>query len=241
MAINYLIIDDEPLAHQLIDNFAKQLPYMCKVASCHNAIEATPYLNEHQVDLVFLDVNMPTLSGFELLKSLKHPPKVIIVSAHKEYALESYEYAIADYLLKPFNFERFFKAIQKVTQSLAQNPSKGSNKNDGSEQSIFIKDDKKHHKVQLKNIRYIKANGNYTSVYLTEQSIISQMKISDFEKLLPKSLFARVHRSYIVSSSAITLVKASEVHLGDEIIPVGRVYKDSVVGLVNRIKFYSRN
>lgn len=118
MAINYLIIDDEPLAHQLIDNFAKQLPYMCKVASCHNAIEATPYLNEHQVDLVFLDVNMPTLSGFELLKSLKHPPKVIIVSAHKEYALESYEYAIADYLLKPFNFERFFKAIQKVTKAL---------------------------------------------------------------------------------------------------------------------------
>ena len=227
MAINYLIIDDEPLAHQLIDNFAGQLPYMSKVASCHNAIEAPPVLQAHHVDLVFLDVNMPILSGFELLKSLSHPPKVIIVSAHKEYALESYEYAITDYLLKPFNFERFFKAIQKVTQAIAEKPAS----NDAANQSIFIKDDKKHHKVQLKDIRYIKANGNYTSVYLQESSLLSQMKISDFEKLLPSELFARVHRSYIVSKAAVTTVKANEIHLNDEIIPVGRVYKGQVVRL----------
>lgn len=228
MKINYLIIDDEPLSHQLIDSFAKDMPQLNKIASCHSAMEATQYLQEQTIDLVFLDIKMPRLTGFELLKSLQHPPKIIIVSAHQEYALESYEYAITDYLLKPFNFERFFKAINKVIEALKTAPVT----KDESNQSIFIKDDKKHHKVTLKDIRYIKANGNYTSVYLTDGSILSQMKISDFEKLLPKELFVRVHRSYIVFSGAITLVKANELHLGDEVIPVGRVYKDSVGGLV---------
>ena len=257
--VNYLIIDDEPIAHKLIENFAADLDYMQLAGNCHSAIDALPLLKSQQIDLIFLDINMPKLTGFQFLKTLQHPPQVIIISAHKEHALESYEYVITDYLLKPFNFERFFKAIQKVIDNLssATQPSSGQqplagrtniqpghqNLSDHSSSvqasssknvSIFIKDDKKHHKVALDDLLYIKANGNFTSVYLKDKQILSQMKISDFENLLPDDSFSRVHRSYIIAHHAVTLVKANEILLGETVIPVGRVYKAQVEGLLTK-------
>ena len=224
MQLNYAIVDDEPIAHTLIENFAEKLDYLQLVGNCHNAIEAKILLNNQRVDFIFLDIQMPQISGFEFLKSLSNPPQIIVVSAHKEYALESYEYAISDYLLKPFNFERFERAVQKVSAALTTQHT--STKTSSSlAPHIFIKDDKKHHKVLLDDICYIKANGNFTSVHLKNAHIISQMKISDFEKLLPNEIFCRVHRSYIIALCAITLVKANELSLGDRIIPIGRVYK----------------
>lgn len=250
MQINFLIIDDEPIAHTLIENFASELDYMNLVGNCHNAMAALPLLKTQQIDLIFLDINMPKLNGFEFLKTLANPPQIIIISAHKEHALESYEYTITDYLLKPFNFERFFKSIQKVMDNIttlspsisAQPTSKESstglrhdksNKlNESDEKSIFIKDDKKHHKVSLNDILYIKANGNFTSVFLTKSQILSQMKISDFEKLLPDKEFSRIHRSYLIAHQAVTLVSANEVQLGATTLPVGRVYKEKIVHLI---------
>lgn len=225
MHLNYLIVDDEPIAHTLIENFADRLEGMTLVGNCYNAMEAATFLKNQSVDLVFLDIQMPQLTGFEFLRTLQNPPQIIVVSAHKEYALESYEYTITDYLLKPFNFERFFKSVQKVSTTLI--PSTTTAKT-SSAPHIFIKDDKKHHKVELNDICYIKASGNFTSVFLQKSHIISQMKISDFEKLLPNEIFCRVHRSYIVALSAITLVKANELGLGTLIIPIGRVYKPHI-------------
>jgi len=251
MQINFLIIDDEPIAHTLIESFASELEYMKLIGNCHSAMAALPLLKTQQVDLIFLDINMPKLTGFEFLKTLAKPPQIIIISAHKEHALESYDYTITDYLLKPFNFERFFKSIQKVmdnittlsqptsTQSSSSNKSstvgrtnKLNTLTESAEQSIFIKDDKKHHKVFLSDITYIKANGNFTSVFLVDGQILSQMKISDFEKLLPESEFSRIHRSYLIAHKAVTLVSANEVQLGTTTLPVGRVYKEKVVHLL---------
>jgi len=247
MKINYLIIDDEPIAHTLIESFAKELDYMKLIGNCHSAMSALPLLKTQQIDLIFLDISMPKLSGFEFLKSLAKPPQIIIISAHKEHALESYEYTIADYLLKPFNFERFFKSIEKVmdnltTLSKAISPpeipplvrqERSRAFTGASEQCIFIKDEKKNHKVPLSEIEYIKADGNYTSVNLKDRHIFSQMKISDFEKLLPKESFSRIHRSYLVAHSAITLISANEIKLNDIDLPVGRVYKENIRGLLD--------
>jgi len=240
MQINYLIIDDEPIAHTLIENFASELSYMKLVGNCHSAMSALPYLKSQQIDLIFLDINLPKLSGFEFLKTLANPPQIIIISAHKEHALESYEYTITDYLLKPFNFERFFKSIQKVMDnltSISNTPAIASEEltdsSSTSEASIFIKDDKKHHKVSLNDIIYIKANGNFTSVYLKNNKILSQMKISDFEKLLPETEFSRIHRSYLIAHHAITSVSANELTLGEVTLPVGRVYKEKIGHLLN--------
>jgi len=247
MQINYLIIDDEPIAHTLIENFAKELDYMKLMGNCHSAMSALPLLKTQQIDLIFLDINMPKLSGFEFLKTLSNPPQIIIISAHKEHALESYEYTIADYLLKPFNFERFFKSIQKVMDNLTRLSKPTSSQKippevrqeisktyEGAiEQYIFIKDEKKNHKVALSDIEYIKADGNYTSVNLKDRQIFSQMKISDFEKLLPKENFSRIHRSYLVAHQAITLIKANEIQLNKIILPVGRIYKENIRNLLS--------
>lgn len=194
--MNYLIIDDEPIAHDLIQKFASEFPDLKCVANCYSALEAIPILNEKQIDLIFLDMELPKLKGFDFLRSLAKPPQIIVISAHKEFALEGYEFNITDYLLKPFNFERFVKSIQKAMQHDSVDEKK---KSDQSEH-IFIKDEKKHHKVSLSQIKYIEASGNYSIVYLDRDRIMTQMKISDFEQLLPPSDFTRCHRSFLVSN-----------------------------------------
>ncbi|MEN7551640.1 LytTR family DNA-binding domain-containing protein [Rapidithrix thailandica] len=224
MKINYLIIDDEPIAHTLIEKYCKELPFMHLMGNCYHALEAIPLLKTQPIDLVFLDIKMPRVTGFDFLKSLSQPPHVIVVSAHKEYALEGYEYNITDYLLKPFSFERFLKSVQKVVDALSDSEIPVNQP----DRSIFIKDEKKHHRVGLHEIVYIEAKGNYCLVVLSSSNIITPMKISDFERLLPAEEFFRVHRSFIVSKHFVSLVKASEIHLGEKVIPVGRVYKPNI-------------
>lgn len=234
--MKYLIIDDEPAAHKLISRFAQNYPELKLIGQCFNAMQAQTMMQEYQIDLIFLDINMPQMTGFEFLTALKQPPQIVVISAHQEYALESYEYEITDYLLKPFNAERFAKAIQKITDKHALITSRLQSEASphALQESIFIKDDKKHHQVALSELLYVKANGNYTSVYLKDTQLLSQMKISDFEQLLPEEYFSRVHRSYIVAHHALTLIKASEVHIGDVIVPVGRVYKEKVAQLIKK-------
>lgn len=227
--MRYIIIDDEPIAHSLITKFALDIPYMINLGSFYNAIDALPILKEQEIDLIFLDMNMPKIKGFDFLRGLSNPPEIIVITAHREFAIEGYEYDITDYLLKPFNFERFFKAVQKVHQKTTEPKSTITPQNE----YIFIKDEKKHHKVKLSDIKYIEASGNYAMVYLMNDRIMTQMKISDFEKLLPKDQFTRIHRSYVISKQFITLIKSAEIHLGDITLPVGRVYKDNIQGLMD--------
>lgn len=222
MTLNYIIIDDEPMTHKLVENYAKELSNMQLAGNCYNGLEALNILNEGKADLIFLDINMPKLKGYDFLRALKHSIKVIVISAHKDYALEGYELNISDYLLKPFSFERFLQAVQKV---LAESD-RDSNTNN--KETIFIKDEKKHHQVYLSDIQYIEASGNYAVVYLEKQTIISQMKISDFERLLPERQFIRTHRSFIVSKSKIKIIESNEIHLEKKKIPIGRSYKSNV-------------
>lgn len=236
MSLNFLIIDDEPIVHTLIRQFADARGSLRFVGSAFRAKDAQMVLDTQKVDLIFLDVQMPTQSGFEFLQGLTDPPHVIVISAHKDYAVESYDYAITDYLLKPFNLQRFSLAVEKVERDIAKKEAllqNWLNSTSSVAKHIFIKDDKRQHQIALDALIYIKANGNFSSVYHADGHILSQTKISDFEKILPKDKFCRVHRSYIIAHHAITLVRANEIDLGGTLIPVGRVYKDQVARILN--------
>jgi DNA-binding LytR/AlgR family response regulator len=221
--MKYIVIDDEPISHKLIEKFCHDIEGMELSGNYYSALDAIPALQKDCIDLVFLDITMPKLSGFDFLDTIQSIPKIIVISGHSEFAVESYEYPITDYLLKPFNFERFYKATQKVRQQIEQEKS-----NESEDDFILVKDEKKRHNVNLKDIARIEAHGNYTIVHLSSSRILSQMKISDFEIQLPDEKFLRIHRSHIVSKHAITLVSGGKLHLGDFIIPIGRVYKVNV-------------
>lgn len=223
--MRYCIIDDEPIAHRIIEGYCKNLSHLQKVGNCHDAFEAIQLMNNQVVDLIFLDINMPKLSGFDFLRTIKQSPKVIVTSAYKEFALEGYELNISDYLLKPFSLERFLKAMNKVMdyQSPPQNQSNGKKKG-----RFFLKGDKKVHQIQIDDILFVEAYGNYTKVFLRKEVIISHEKISSMEGLLATSEFIRVHNSFIVSTVKIKSIEGNRITIGEHIIPVGQTYKHNL-------------
>jgi DNA-binding LytR/AlgR family response regulator len=226
---SYIIIDDEPIAHRIIENYCANLPHLKKVGNCYNAFEAMQLLNEQQVDLLFLDINMPELTGFDLLKTLSNPPKIIVTTAYEEYAIEGYELNISDYLLKPFSLERFMKAVNKtfLTES-KQIIKKEIIDSNNLEHNFFIKGDKKHHQINTNDILYIEAYGNYTKVFFKNEVIVCHEKISHYETLLPSPNFLRVHKSFIVAKNKIKLIEGNQIWIEDYKIPIGRIYKTVV-------------
>ena len=228
--MKYCIVDDEPIAHQIIEGYCENLPYLQKIGNCYDAFEAIELINNNVVDLIFLDINMPKLSGFDLLKTMQQSPKVIVTSAYKEFALEGYELNVADYLLKPFSFERFLKAMNKVrdnaTPTITPSP-------DNKKTSFFLKGDKKMHQIHTDNILFIEAYGNYTKVYLGEEMIISHEKISSLEALLPASHFLRVHKSFIIATNKIKMIEGNRIAIGAHFVPVGQTYKNDLKRLLS--------
>lgn len=225
--INYLIIDDEPIAHRIIEGYCAELNHLNKIGNCYNAMEAMGKLHQESVDLIFLDIKMPNMSGLEFLKTLTHPPKVIITTAYKEHALEGYELNVVDYLLKPFSFDRFMKAINKIPP-----PNAISLPTDEPLERIRIKGDKEQHFVDPKSILYIEAFGNYCKVFLADRIITTLEKISTFEKLLGSSNFIRVHKSFLVSKNSIQSVKGNRLNVNGVEIPVGQTYRQMVMNLL---------
>lgn len=231
----YLIIDDEHMAHDIIKGYCDMLPHMQLMKHCYDALEALDYLREHSVELIFLDINMPKLKGFDFLKSLSNPPKVIVTTAYKEHALEGYELEITDYLLKPFSFERFLKAINKASQvkknsSLAfQNTGKSKKKG-----QIFLYSDKKYIQVSLDDIQYIEATGNYSKVVLKENNILVREKISDILEQLSSDDFIQVHKSFVVAVKNINSVEGNRIFICKLIIPIGKKYKPSIMNLIKQ-------
>ncbi|NAS30751.1 response regulator [Flavobacteriaceae bacterium R38] len=221
--ITYAIVDDEPIAHEIIEEFANELIQLKKVGNCYNAFEAIRLLQETSVDLLFLDINMPKLSGFEFLKTLSSPPNVIVTSAYKEFAIEGYDLEITDYLLKPFSFERFVKAVNRVSFS----ESKLKMTSEPQPQYLFIKGDKKHHQVYTNDILLIEAYGNYCKIHLEEETIITLQKISDFETGLPSD-FIRVHKSFIIAKNKVKSIEGNTIHLKKQSIPIGQTYKNAI-------------
>lgn len=229
MNLRYIIVDDEPIAHRVIEEYCKDLSFMQLQINCYDALQALSFLKTHKVDLIFLDINMPKLKGFDFLRTLDHPPQVIVTSAYQEYALEGFELNVCDYLLKPFSFERFLKAVNKAMDLLPATVGKVPIATKSTDMgSLFIKGEKKYHQVMLDDILYIEACGNYSTVSLTQDEIITPEKISDLEKMLASENFIRVHKSFIVSTSKIKEIEGNLIRLGKKSVPIGRVYKMNV-------------
>lgn len=225
--IRYLIIDDEYIAHDIIKDYCDLLPNMQLMKNCYDALEAIEYLNQHEVDLIFLDLNMPKLKGFDFLKILPSPPKVIVTTAYKEYALEGYELNISDYLLKPFSFERFLKAVSKALSSTPTVKSKptAKEKNNTITKSIFLRSNKKYTQVSIDLIQYLEAAGNYTKVITTDETLTVRGKISDLLDSFSSDDFLQVHKSFAVAVKHIKSVEGNQIFIADYVIPIGKIYK----------------
>ena len=232
--IKYIIIDDEPLAHDLIKEFCDMLPHLEHKKSCYNAMEAMQFLNNESIDLMFLDLNMPKLTGFEFLRTLTTPPKVIVTTAYKEFALEGYELNISDYLLKPFSFERFVKAINKAIGSKSQKLHATQKLHDHFR--FFVKGDKKYHQIKSEDILFIEAYGNYTKIYFQEAFIVSHESISHYNDFLAATHFLRVHKSFIVALDKINQIEGNIIKIFNHNVPIGRTYKSRVSQLFSNNK-----
>ncbi|WP_439181695.1 LytR/AlgR family response regulator transcription factor [Carboxylicivirga taeanensis] len=234
-AVNCLIIDDEELAIDIIEEYVSRIEKLKVIGRCSNAIEALQYLNKQQVDLLFLDIQMPGLTGLELIKTMHSKPEVIFTTAYSEYALEGFELDALDYLVKPISFERFITAINKYFrrhehQELPAESPLAPNEN----AFIFVKSDKAMVKVLLKQIIYIESLRNYVSIYLVDGREIKTMNtISKLEEKLPASHFIRIHRSFIICFDKIDSYMGGSVQLCGHTIPIGRNYKDAFRQLIN--------
>ncbi len=232
-----IIVDDEALARQVVRTYLEDLPEYEIIAECKNAIEAMNILSSKDIDLMFLDINMPKLSGLSFLKTLGNPPLVIITTAYKEYALEGYELNVVDYLNKPFSFERFLKSLAKVKERIAK-PDISLGKDEIRQEShskvdfVFIKADKKTYKLSFNDILYIEALGDYVKIYTTEEIIVSYITLKRLEQILPYELFPRVHKSYIISLSKIKSIEGNMVNIEDKKITIGASYRKNFFALI---------
>ncbi|MBN2806464.1 MAG: response regulator transcription factor [Prolixibacteraceae bacterium] len=229
MKTRCIIVDDEPLARELIAGYIEKIDNLELVSLCSTAMDAFQVLKEKNIDLIFLDINMPQITGIDFIRSLKNPPRVIIVSAHKEYALEGFELDVVDYLLKPVSFSRLLKAVDKYFA--LSNTGNQPRVDDGerAEEFIYLKENKKVIKVMLGEIDYIEAMGEYCQVYIEGRRIIPKMSIKSFEDLLTDKSFLRIHKSVIVPIKKITAFSASTIEVNKKKeLPIGRSYKKSV-------------
>ena len=230
--ITYLIIDDEYIAHDIIKGYCDLLPNMQLMKNCYDALEAIEYLSNNTVDLIFLDLNMPKLKGFEFLKTLTLPPKIVVTTAYEEFALEGYELNISDYLLKPYGFERFLKAINKTVSATHKTTQSIIDKKDTVSKSIFLRSNNKYIQVTIDAIEYIEAAGNYTKVITNKETITIREKISDVLELLNDINFIQVHKSFVVSKKHIQSIEGNRIFISENVIPIGKMYKRNVIELL---------
>ena len=224
-----IIIDDEPIAHHIIEDYVKDLKDLKILKSFYSAIEAMPFLNTNEVDVIFLDIKMPKLKGLDFIKTLSNPPAIIITSAYAEYALEGFELSVTDYLLKPFSFERFLKAYQKVSQNkIKTERSNPTAKIDSENQSLFLKGNKEIHQINLNDITFLESYGGYVKVHLSDKkNIVVHQSLHFFETNLNLN-FIRIHRSYIVNKVYIKSIVGNRIKLEHIDLPIGQLYKINV-------------
>lgn len=231
MKTKCIIVEDEPIAISVVESHLQNFPDIEITAKCSNAIKAFEVLQKQKIDLMFLDINMPKLSGLDFLKTLTNPPRVIITTAYREYALDGYEFNVVDYLLKPISLERFMKAINKYSElkkSGAPYEKMHVNSIEKTGSYIYVKSDRKNIKIDLSEILFLESMKDYVVVHTRNKKIITKQLISAFEKTLPQTMFVRIHRSYIVSISKITAVTKTSIEIGKKELPVSRNYKNEV-------------
>lgn len=225
MNIKCIIVDDEPLARRVIKKYLLKIPSLKLVKECSNAIEATSVLHENKIDLIFLDVKMPELSGLEFLKILSDPPLVILTTAFSEYALEGYEYSVVDYLLKPIAFNRFLKSVNKAIERIGEKKSIQTDDDLQEKKYIFLRSDKAEHKINLSDIIYVEGYGNFVKIYFSDKMLLVPETMTAIQDMLPSNKFARVHKSFIVSFEKIDKLEGNTLKIKDKRIPVGKYYK----------------
>jgi DNA-binding LytR/AlgR family response regulator len=227
-----IIIDDEPIAIRVIRNHLSVFTDFEVVAECSNALEAMPILQKENIDLLFCDIQMPQITGVDFIRSLLHPPKVIFTTAYRDYAIDAFELNVVDYLLKPISFERFTRAINHFLELQTASPI-STHEAQETRDFIFLKADKKHHKINLSDILYFESLGDYVIAYTVEQKIVTKERISHLSDLLPSKRFLQIHRGYIVSIDKIESIGAGFVEIKGKKLPVGRNYKPELQKLLS--------
>jgi len=225
MKISCIIVDDEPLSRDVLLTYIADTPQLEIKAVMDNAIHAMNYLNQNQIDLVFLDINMPKLSGINLVKSLVNPPLIIFTTAYPQFAIDGFELDAVDYLLKPFSFERFLKSVNKVSEKLS--------KTEMPEQKyLVIKADKKLHRIRQDEILYFESAGDYVKIFFKDQIIMAHETMKNLEQTLPSEMFFRTHRSYIVALDKITFIEGNQLKIADVMVPVSLDKKEDLLVMI---------
>ncbi|MEO1485652.1 MAG: LytTR family DNA-binding domain-containing protein [Bacteroidota bacterium] len=230
--MNCLIVDDEPLALSVMEAHLKEFKDLKVIGKCRSAVQAFELIEKHQIDLLFLDIEMPKLDGFSFLKSLKNPPLVVVTTAHRDYAIQGFELDVVDYLLKPISLKRMMQAISKARRM--QNETKQDTNTVAQETTtanpfIFIRSERENVKVELDSILYVESLKNHVKVVTPSKSYITLVSMSQMETKLPGSSFLRVHRSFLINKSKITQYTHTYLTLDRKSIPIGKIYRDKVV------------
>ncbi len=233
-SIRCMIVDDEPLALDVLENYIAKLDKLTLVARLDNAVEAFNQLIREPVDLLFLDIQMPKLTGIELMRNMSQPPRVIFTTAYRDFALAGFEVGAIDYLLKPISFERFIKAVNKVYQIAGPLANTEGEESSYQEAFLYLKADKKMVKVLLKDILYIESLKDYVRVKTSEKSVTAYQRISFLEEKLPEDRFLRIHRSFIVAKDKVDAFSNTVVEIGETELPIGRNYRGEVLYALNQ-------
>lgn len=223
--ISCIIVEDEPLALKRTKDYVNKIPHLELMASFDNGFEAIGFLSEHNVDLIFLDIKMDELSGIQLLESLERKPHVIVTTAYSEYALKGYELNVADYLLKPFTIERFIQAVEKVSSQIERTHA-------GNRDFFFVKTDYKIEKIIYDDVLFIEGMRDYRNIQTESKKILTPQTFGELERELPKSLFCRVHKSFIVTLNKIELIERNRIKIRDKMIPISETYKENFYSLI---------
>ena len=228
-----IIVEDEPLAAEVLQDYIRQVPFLVLKGICGDAIFAMEMLQKEKIDLIFLDIHLPKLKGLDFIKTLKHPPYIIITSAYHEYALQGYEYNVVDYLLKPVEFSRFLMAVNKLRQLSATETAIPAASQTGERNHLYFNVSKKKVKVFLDEILYIESLKEYIRIVTNTKSILTKFQLGQVEELLAKNNFLRVHRSFIVAKDKIDAFTATDVEINNKQIPIGRSYKELVQSILD--------
>jgi two-component system, LytTR family, response regulator len=233
--MNCLIVDDEPLAREIIEGYIRETPGLSLHASCKSALEALSYINSSVIDVIFLDIQMPELDGLQFLSSTDIKTPVILTTAHQEYALKGYELDVIDYLLKPIRLDRFLLAVSKLKQKKLD-AGKNNNADTKKAEFLFVKSEYKIHRVDLESIMYIEGLKDYLIIQMPDQKLLSLMSFNEIEPFLSSPRFVRIHKSFVIALNHITSVEKSLVNIGERQIPIGRTYRKSFFEIVDQFK-----
>jgi DNA-binding LytR/AlgR family response regulator len=226
MKIDCIIVDDEPASREILEQYISDSPNLNLIKTCKNAFEANDIINNQNIKLIFLDINMPKISGMNFYKSLTNPPFVIFTTAYSEFAVEGFEVSAVDYLLKPFPFERFLKAVNKAIETINK---KFETNNSG---FILLKADKKIHRVILNDISYLESIGDYVKVHYGTKCIIVHETFQNLLSQLPNNQFIQVHKSYAISLNKFETIEGNMIKIGDKNIPIGQTYRNEFLSFI---------